>query len=216
MISQLNPTSPVLLELAERIRTIEPCGATRLIGIDGRCGAGKSTLARSLADALGAAQIIPLDDFPCRLGEHPFHPSGTQTHINWERAKREAIEPLLRGEGASYRRTPWWMSQTGEPEPEVHIRPGITTIVEGTTALRRQLRDLYDLRIWVDLPPGEGLERAIDRDSAHAIRDIFETVYFAHDTRYIERHRPDLAADLTLASGPTRHIDLPKLLPASP
>ena len=216
MKQPLKLTPPALFELAGHIQTILPRGATRLIGIDGRCGAGKSTLARSLADALGVAQIIPLDDFPCRLDEHPFHPSGTQTHINWERARTEALEPLLRGEQARYRRTPWWMSQTGEPEPEVCLEPGLTTIVEGTTALRRQLRELYDYRIWVELPPAEALERAIERDGAHAIRDIFESVYYAHDNRYINRHHPELAADLILETGPTRRVDLSALLPASP
>jgi uridine kinase len=52
--------------LAVALRLIEQHRRSRshlLVAIDGGGGAGKSTLARNLADALGDATIVQMDDF---------------------------------------------------------------------------------------------------------------------------------------------------------
>ncbi len=54
-----------IAELAERARTLAGRGGRRIIGITGAPGAGKSTLARQLVEALGpeTAALVPMDGF---------------------------------------------------------------------------------------------------------------------------------------------------------
>ena len=50
-------------DLVGRIEVTKPKAATRLVAIDGRGGAGKSTIARQLRDRLSDARVIGVDDF---------------------------------------------------------------------------------------------------------------------------------------------------------
>ena len=46
-----------------RLRRLPPsCGPVRLVGVDGHAGSGKSTFAGQLAEALGGAPVLHLDD----------------------------------------------------------------------------------------------------------------------------------------------------------
>src|SRR4051812_18711178 len=65
-----------------------------LIAIDGRGGAGKSTLARKLALRLDGAAIVPTDDFAAWHDPLEW----------WPRMLVEVIEPLSNGRPARYQR----------------------------------------------------------------------------------------------------------------
>ncbi|MEU0160117.1 nucleoside/nucleotide kinase family protein [Streptomyces sp. NPDC006261] len=58
------------LDLADRARRLTEAGQRRILGIAGPPGAGKSTLARRLADALeGRAVLVPMDGFHLSAAE---------------------------------------------------------------------------------------------------------------------------------------------------
>jgi uridine kinase len=65
---------------------------TRLVGIDGAGGAGKTTLAARLSD-----KIVSTDDFI----EAPWE------WYDFDRLRRDVIDPLKRGVPARYRRMDW-------------------------------------------------------------------------------------------------------------
>jgi pantothenate kinase len=59
-----NPISLGTAELIERARRLAVAGERRILGLTGAPGAGKSTLAEALVDALdGAAVLVPMDGF---------------------------------------------------------------------------------------------------------------------------------------------------------
>ncbi|NDZ89225.1 hypothetical protein G3I23_27350, partial [Streptomyces sp. SID10115] len=57
-----HPHTP-LPRLADILRRLPPsCGPVRLVAVDGHAGSGKSTFAGRLAEALGGAPVLRLDD----------------------------------------------------------------------------------------------------------------------------------------------------------
>jgi pantothenate kinase len=95
-----------VVELAEAARSLTADGQRRILGITGAPGAGKSTLAQQIADALGeAAVLVSLDGFHLsnaelhRLDRHPrkgaadtFDSAG---YINLLRRLRARDEPVV-------------------------------------------------------------------------------------------------------------------------
>ncbi|HEY6748907.1 MAG TPA: hypothetical protein VI357_24720 [Mycobacteriales bacterium] len=63
-------------ELAARIRALPPAGGlrTRIVAVDGRGAAGKTTFAARLAAALGDPPVVHTDDVHARVG-HPWWPA---------------------------------------------------------------------------------------------------------------------------------------------
>jgi uridine kinase len=110
----------------------------------------------------------------------------------------EALLPLQRGELARYRQTPWWLAQTGEPERLLEVKPGGTVIVEGCYVHRPELRDHFDLSLWVERDVAEALADALARDGGERDRTVWEHVYIPNESRYIESERPQKRADMVV------------------
>lgn len=87
-----------LPRLAATLRALPPsCGPVRLIAVDGHAGSGKSTFAARLAEALGQAPVLHLDD----LASH-------DALFDWTaRLREQVIDPLSRGESARYEPYDW-------------------------------------------------------------------------------------------------------------
>ncbi|GAA3308174.1 hypothetical protein GCM10020295_69410 [Streptomyces cinereospinus] len=84
--------------LARLLRALPPsCGPVRLIGVDGHAGSGKTTFAGRLADALGGAPVLHLDDIASHDELFAWTP----------RLLGQVIEPLGRGETAHYAPYDW-------------------------------------------------------------------------------------------------------------
>jgi hypothetical protein len=74
-----------------------PARRPLFIGIDGRGGAGKSTLARRIADSVPRSVIVAIDDFT-----RPEQPG-------WDRDRldRQVLAPLRAGQPGRYQRWDW-------------------------------------------------------------------------------------------------------------
>ncbi|CAN5369537.1 AAA family ATPase [soil metagenome] len=115
--------------------------------IDGRSGAGKTTLARELAPLVGA-QLVSLDD----------------VYPGWDglAAGSAAVhDTMLRDRDPGWRRWDWALSRAREWQP---IDPDAPIVIEGCGALSRANRALATLGIWVELPAPERRRRAIERE----------------------------------------------------
>lgn len=130
------------------------------VAIDGPCASGKSTLAQWLAQNLDCP-VLRMDDFfltpDLRTPERLSRPGENVDH---QRFLAQALRPLCAGQQASYR--PWDCHQGGFA-PEITVSPCPLFITEGVYALRPDLRDFYQLKVWVEADWPTRRQRLLDR-----------------------------------------------------
>ncbi|MFC8433109.1 uridine kinase [Streptomyces sp. NPDC057253] len=159
--------------LASRLRRLPPsCGPVRLIGVDGHAGSGKSTFAGQLADALGGAPVLHLDDIASH--DELFEWTG--------RLLREVIDPLGRGETAHYAPYDWHARRFGATRA---LPPAPVILLEGVGAGRRALRPHLARLLWMDLPREESWARGRSRDGAEQ-REFWEAWVAAEQRHFAE------------------------------
>lgn len=159
--------------------------ATVWIGIDGPGGAGKSTLARRIADEVQRAVVVPVDDF--------WGPSIAQW--DWDRFFVEVVRPLRDGQDARYQEWDWDLDAGG---PWHDIAAGCVVVVEGVSATRVEVELPWALRIWVDTPPEVRLERALERDGPGLMARWFDD-WIPSEVAYIAAQDPQQRADLIVS-----------------
>lgn len=142
-----------------------------IIGIAGGTGSGKTTVVRKIVDTLPAntVAVIPQDSYYNDQSDLPLevrkktnfdHPDA----FEWPLLAHQ-IEELRQGR-AIEQPTYSYLTCTRLPET-VHVEPHDVIIVEGIMALYdKKLRNLMDLKIFVDAEPDERLLRVIERDIA--------------------------------------------------
>ncbi|MDQ1060667.1 para-aminobenzoate synthetase [Arthrobacter globiformis] len=126
-----------------------------IIAIDGRSGAGKTTLAIELAATLRnhhKVSLFHLED---------IYPGWDGLSAGIERYVTTVLAPLSRGEAATWVSWDWKTHNDGDPRVTL---PAEIVIVEGVGAAAAAARPLLDAVIWADAPDGERRTRALARD----------------------------------------------------
>ena len=180
----------VLAEVEARISALDLRAGAVVVGIDGRGGAGKSTLARSLATLLPETAIVQFDDF--------YRPQGDRQELgsdfDWRRLEAEVLAPLATGKSARYQRYDW---DTGELAEWHDVPAQGVVIIEGNYSTRPELRDYYDLTIWVETAHDLRLARGLERDGEQA-RATWLEEWIPEEDRYIEACAPADHADVVV------------------
>lgn len=142
-----------------------------IIGIAGGTGSGKTTVVKKIVETLpvNTVAVIPQDsyynaqwDVPEELRKKTNfdHPDA----FEWPLLAHQIKE--LRKGNAIEQPTYSYITCTRQQET-VHVEPHDVIIVEGIMALYdKRLRELMDLKIFVDAEPDERLLRVIERDIA--------------------------------------------------
>ncbi|MFZ2504450.1 MAG: uridine kinase [Nocardioides sp.] len=146
-----------------------------LVAVDGADGAGKTTLADSLATHLAGRgrRVVraSLDDFhhPQEF-RHRFGRTGETVwarHFDYRAARRELLDPWLAGAGAAYRRrwhdvaTDEYFGADCDPVPEAGV-----LLVDGLFAQRGELANAWDLVVYVALDDQTRISRMAVRDGS--------------------------------------------------
>jgi len=167
----------------ELIAAARPTRGFTFVGIGGRGGGGKSTLASRIPDA----QVVGTDEFWDGDG------------FDLDRLEAEVFEPLLAGRGAAYEAWDW---RAKRPRGRREVRPGGIVVVEGVCALHRRFRDAYDVRVWVEAPYEVRLARGVARDG-EAARATWVERWMPGEDRYVERDDPIPSAHVVVdGTGP--------------
>ena len=140
-----------------------------IIGIAGGTASGKSTVVKEIVNSLpaGSVAVIPQDSYYKDSSHVPVeerqlinfdHPNA----FDWDLLVEQIT--MLREGKAIEQPTYSYLTCTRQPEV-VHIEPKKVIIVEGIMALvNPELRELMDLRIFVDADADDRLIRLIRRD----------------------------------------------------
>jgi hypothetical protein len=123
--------------------------------IDGRSGAGKTSLARGLVTQWplrGRVQLVALDS---------LYPGWDGLGEGVELAKDQILVPHARGLIGVWQRWDW---DAGEPAEAHAVDPSLPLIVEGSGLLTGVTARLGDVRVWLESPPRSRRDRALARD----------------------------------------------------
>ena len=120
----------------------------------------------------------------------------------WPRMLHDVVEPLLRGEPASYLPYDWVDRRFADTA--VTVEPSDVVVIEGVGATRKAWRDQLTMRIWVDCPRDLRLARGIERDGEE-LREFWQHWMAAEDV-YVADEQPHAHADLVV-DGATKAPD---------
>lgn len=127
-----------------------------IIGIDGRCASGKTTLANEISKVI-ECNVFHADDFflrPEQRTKERYNEPGA--NLDRERLLSEIIEPLRYNKPFSYRPFRCGSMSLGEP---VYVKPKRINIIEGSYSCQAYLRDNYDLRVFLNITYEKQTER---------------------------------------------------------
>ena len=161
-----------------------------IIGIAGGTGSGKTTVVRKIVEALppNFVAVVPQDSYyndttgmtdEERKAINFDHPDA----FDWKLLIKQVNE--LRKGNAIEQPTYSYIKCNRLPET-IHVEPKPVIIIEGImTLLNKKLRDMMDLKIFVDADSDERLIRNIQRDIVERGRDVKMVV-----DRYLEVLKP--------------------------
>ncbi|MDE6724086.1 MAG: (d)CMP kinase [Ruminiclostridium sp.] len=150
-----------------------------LIAIDGRCAAGKSTLAAMVGQRLNCS-VFHTDDFFLqpyqRTEERLSEPGG---NMDRERFAEEILKPLSKGKNVLYR--PFDCHTMGFSDP-VEVTVWQTAVIEGSYSCHPELWDFYDMHIFLNVSAEEQLRRIENRNGANL--EMFRNKWIPLEERY--------------------------------
>ncbi len=176
-------------DIATDIRQTRGMARLTLIGIEGYGGSGKTTCARRLADALGSAYVISLDDFIVK--ERLTDTAWDRGVFDHERLEQQALLPASAGQAIVYQRLEWETNTLSAPlvVPVVDY-----LIIEGITAYHPTIERYYAYKIWIDTPIEIAEARGHARDGS-AENAIYWDQWVKNDIAYQQQYHPELRAD---------------------
>lgn len=148
-----------------------------IIGIAGGTGSGKTTVVKKIVEALPPhhVAVVPLDSYyndTTSMTEEERHAINFDhpDAFDWKLLTKQINE--LREGRAIEQPTYSYLKCNRLPET-IHVEPKPVIIVEGImTLLNKKLRDIMDIRIFVDCDSDERLIRNIQRDTVERGRDV--------------------------------------------
>ena len=181
-----------------------------IIGIAGGTGSGKTTVVNKIIESLpqGEVVLLPLDSY---YKDSSNVPAERRQLINFDHPNAFDWELLhnhvhMLREGMSIEEPTYdYITSTRQPET-IHVEPREVIIIEGILSLYdEKLREMMDLKIFVDADPDERLIRVIQRDmmergrTAQMVMDRYMRVLKPMHEQFIEPEKR--YADLIVPQG---------------
>src|SRR3954447_1944916 len=152
------------------------------IGVAGGTGSGKTTVARALMDASGPDSVafLPHDAYYRDYSHLPFE---DRVRVNWDHPDSLETDLLVRQlscliSGRPIERPRYDFRTYSRLEDTFHMEPRPIIIVEGILILvERDLRDLLDIKVFVDTDADIRFIRRLQRDvdeRARSVKSVIE------------------------------------------
>jgi len=160
----------------------------KLIGISGGSGSGKTTIVRKLSEIAGDFLVIPQDSY---YKSATYVNNSNITAFNWDHPSAFDTDLLcehlvaLKGGGSIELPTYDFVRNRRLPET-IPLGPSRLVVLEGIMILSdKRVRDLLDLKIYVDTPDDIRFIRRMRRDIAERGRTVESVI-----EQYLEVARP--------------------------
>ncbi len=186
-----------------------------IIGIAGGTGSGKTTVVRKIVNSLkpGEVVLLPQDSY---YKDSSHVPAELRQQINFDHPDAFDWPLLLQHiqmlkEGKSIEQPVYHYQTSSRLAETIHVEPRPVIIIEGILALcDPDLRNMMDLKIFVDADPDERLIRVIQRDvvergrTAEAVMERYTRVLKPMHQQFIEPTKR--YADLIIPEGGNNEI----------
>jgi len=171
-----------------------------IVGIAGGTGSGKTTLVRHIAENLPAGKVvvIPQDAY---YKDNSHIPVEKRRDINFDHPDSVDFDLLIRHlkqlkKSRPVRQPVYSFLTCTRSARTLRVNPAPVIILEGILVLtNKDLRELIDIKVFVDASPGERLARIIRRDMEERGRtetevlDRYERTVKPMHLQFIERSR---------------------------
>ena len=200
--------------LSEVAAAVNSLGSRRVrVAVDGRTAAGKTSFAHELARTLAATgrEVFraSLDDFKRPWAESHLYDrvSGDGYYRNafdLHAIKRLLLDPSSpTGSGLVALCSIDPITQIDHAQTTVDIPEDGVLLVDGVFALRRELNEHWDLRIWLRIDPELSIARGVKRDedlesSREAAEAVHRDRYLVAEQIYVREVDPEAAADMVI------------------
>lgn len=178
-----------------------------IIGINGAITSGKTTLARRLAEYLQKQNIpvtvVHIDDFhqPRSLHQKEASPAYYLSHALDLPRITDLVQKIKAG---GFEET-WQVLDMGTDEysksVELAITPDSIVIIEGVLLYQKELVELFDYKVYLDISPKEILERGKLRDVplyGVGILEQYRQLFIPVQELYEEMAQPKANSDLVV------------------
>lgn len=174
-------------------RLLDSSADTVVLGIDGRCLSGKSTLSALLYEIYDC-NVFAMDDFflPAEL-QTPERLSIPGGNVDIERFQTDVLDKLRSGDFA-YR--PFDCGSQSLKAP-ININHKRLNIVEGSYSLHPKLRNYYDLKLLLKIDKAEQLKRLKERNSQES-QTQFINKWIPIEENYHTKTKPEAICDLII------------------
>lgn len=146
----------LIADIEELLLAVPRCGRTHILAIDGRAGAGKTTLANELLLALGTKHQV------AEIHMDEIY-EGWELSLDDSLAARlsKLLSDLSAGQPHQLPIYNWNLAAFGTHReiPVVEI-----LILEGVGSAQRAVRKFASATIWLDIDSATGLKRVLERD----------------------------------------------------
>jgi uridine kinase len=192
-----------------------------IVGIAGGTGSGKTTVVKKVLDALPQDDVIviPQDSY---YKDNKDIPLEARQKINFDHPDSvefelliEHINKLKKGKNINM---PIYSYLTCLRSNEtLLVKPALVVVVEGILILSEKgLRDLFDIKVFVDADADDRLGRVIQRDIVERGRGVLTVLNRYHDTvkpshlQFIEPSKR--YADIIIPGGGENHVGIEVLI----
>lgn len=147
-------------------------GRRLIIAIDGRCAAGKTTLAERIRERTNW-NVVHMDDFflrpEQRTPERLAEPGG---NVDWERFREEILLPISCGESTIKHRS--FDCRTRRLSEPIPADIGDVCVIEGSYSCHPELRGFYGLHVFLTVNPEEQMRRILLRNGVEKAEQFAE------------------------------------------